>query len=30
MHDLVVTQKGLEELWASRAGDRQRVWSFLG
>jgi glutamate dehydrogenase/leucine dehydrogenase len=25
MQELVVTQKGLEDLWASRAGDRQRV-----
>jgi hypothetical protein len=25
MQELVVTQKGLKELWASRAGDGQRV-----
>jgi hypothetical protein len=30
MQELVVAQKGLEDLWASRAGDGQRVWSFLG
>jgi hypothetical protein len=30
MQELVVTQKGLKDLRASRAGDRQRVWSFLG
>jgi hypothetical protein len=30
MPELVITQKGLEDLQASRAGDRQRVWSFLG
>jgi hypothetical protein len=30
MQELVVAQKGLEDLWASRAGDGERVWSFLG
>jgi hypothetical protein len=30
MQQLVVAQKGLEDLQASRAGDGQRVWSFLG
>jgi uncharacterized protein (DUF3084 family) len=30
MQELVVAQKGLEDLRASRAGDGQRVWSFLG
>jgi hypothetical protein len=30
MQELVVPQKGLEDLRASRAGDGQRVWSFLG
>jgi hypothetical protein len=30
MQELVITQKGLEDLQASRAGDGQRVWSFLG
>jgi hypothetical protein len=30
MQELVVAQKGLEDLLASRAGDGQRVWSFLG
>jgi hypothetical protein len=30
MQELVITQKSLEDLRASRAGDRQRVWSFLG
>jgi hypothetical protein len=30
MQELVIAQKGLEDLWASRAGDGQRVWSFLG
>jgi hypothetical protein len=30
MQELIVAQKGLEDLRASRAGDRQRVWSFLG
>jgi uncharacterized protein (DUF3084 family) len=30
MQELVVVQKGLEDLRASRAGDGQRVWSFLG
>jgi hypothetical protein len=30
MQELAVTQKGLEDLQASRAGDGQRVWSFLG
>jgi hypothetical protein len=30
MQELIVAQKGLEDLWASRAGDGQRVWSFLG
>jgi hypothetical protein len=29
MKELVVAQKGLEDLQTSRAGDRQRVWSFL-
>jgi hypothetical protein len=30
MQELVIAQKGLEDLRASRAGDGQRVWSFLG
>jgi hypothetical protein len=30
MQELIIAQKGLEDLWASRAGDGQRVWSFLG
>jgi hypothetical protein len=30
MHELAVAQKGLEDLWASRDGDGQRVWSFMG
>jgi hypothetical protein len=30
MQEVVVAQKGLEDLWVSRAGDGQRVWSFLG
>jgi DNA repair exonuclease SbcCD ATPase subunit len=30
MQELAVTQKGLEDLQASRAGDARRVWSFLG
>jgi hypothetical protein len=30
MQELVVAQKGLEDLRASRAGDGQRVWSSLG
>jgi hypothetical protein len=30
MQELVVTQKGLEDVRASRAGNGQRVWSFLG
>jgi hypothetical protein len=30
MLELVITQKGLEDLRTSRAGDGQRVWSFLG
>jgi hypothetical protein len=30
IQELVVAQKGLEDLWASRAGDGQHVWSFLG
>jgi hypothetical protein len=30
MLELVATQKGLEDLRASRAGYGQRVWSFLG
>jgi hypothetical protein len=30
MQELVVVQKGLEDLRASRADDRQRVWRFLG
>jgi hypothetical protein len=30
MPEPVVTQKGLEDLQASRAGDGQLVWSFLG
>jgi hypothetical protein len=30
MHELAITQKDLEDLWASRDGDGQRVWSFLG
>jgi hypothetical protein len=30
MQELVVARKGLEDLQVSRAGDPQRVWSFLG
>jgi hypothetical protein len=30
MQELAVAQKGLEDLQASRVGDGQRVWSFLG
>jgi hypothetical protein len=30
MQELAITQKGLEDLQASRAGDGQCVWSFLG
>jgi hypothetical protein len=30
MQELAVTRKGLEDLQAARAGDAQRVWSFLG
>jgi hypothetical protein len=30
MKKLVITKKGLKDLWASRAGDGQCVWSFLG
>jgi hypothetical protein len=30
MQELAVTRKGLEDLQASRAGDAQCVWSFLG
>jgi hypothetical protein len=30
MEELAVARKGLEDLQASRAGDAQRVWSFLG
>jgi uncharacterized protein (DUF3084 family) len=30
MQELVVVQKGLDDLWASWAGDGQHVWSFLG
>jgi hypothetical protein len=30
MQELAVARKGLEDLQASRAGDAQRVWSFLG
>jgi hypothetical protein len=30
MQELVVIRKGLEDLQASRAGDTQCVWSFLG
>jgi hypothetical protein len=30
MQELSITRKGLEDLQASRAGDAQRVWSFLG
>jgi hypothetical protein len=30
MQELVIAQKGLEDLRASRAGDRHRVQSFLG
>jgi hypothetical protein len=30
MQELAVTQKGLEDLQASRAREAQRVWSFLG
>jgi hypothetical protein len=30
MQELAVAQKGLEDLQASRVGDAQRVWSFLG
>jgi hypothetical protein len=29
LQELVIAQKGLEDLRASRAGDGQRVWSFL-
>jgi hypothetical protein len=30
MQELAIAQKGLEDLQTSRAGDAQRVWSFLG
>jgi hypothetical protein len=30
MQELAVTRKGLEDLQASRAGDAQCIWSFLG
>jgi hypothetical protein len=30
MQELAVSRKGLEDLQAARAGDAQRVWSFLG
>jgi hypothetical protein len=30
MQELVITQNGLEDLWASQASDGQHVWSFLG
>jgi hypothetical protein len=30
MQELVVAQKGLEDLQTSRAGDGQCGWSFLG
>jgi hypothetical protein len=30
MQELAVTRKGLEDLQVARAGDAQRVWSFLG
>jgi hypothetical protein len=30
MQELTVARKGLEDLQASRAGEAQRVWSFLG
>jgi hypothetical protein len=30
MEELVVDQKGLEDLWAFWAGNGQHVWSFLG
>jgi hypothetical protein len=30
MQELAVARKGLEDLQAARAGDAQRVWSFLG
>jgi hypothetical protein len=30
MQELAVARKGLEDLQASRAGNAQRVWSFLG
>jgi hypothetical protein len=30
IQELVVARKGLEDLQAARAGDAQRVWSFLG
>jgi hypothetical protein len=30
MQELAVAWKGLEDLQASRAGDAQRIWSFLG
>jgi hypothetical protein len=30
MQELVIAQKGLEDLRACRAGDRQCAWSFLG
>jgi hypothetical protein len=30
MQELAIARKGLEDLQAARAGDAQRVWSFLG
>jgi hypothetical protein len=30
LQELSIAQKGLEDLQASRAGEAQRVWSFLG
>jgi hypothetical protein len=30
MQEMVIAQKGLEVLWASRASNKQCVWSFLG
>jgi hypothetical protein len=30
MQELAITQKGLEDLQASRAEEAQHIWSFLG
>jgi hypothetical protein len=30
MQELIVAQKRLENLWAIRAGEAQKVWDFLG